>query len=119
MSKLPPLILLALVATALHAFPVEGSVEAGKAKSGTCVACHGADGNSPNPEWPSLAGQHETYIVAQLEAFKAGERQNALMSPMAAGLSEQDMADQAVDFSAQALPPKETDPQYLTRVEEL
>ena len=119
MSKLSALMLLALATMAVHAFPVEGSVEAGKAKSATCVACHGVDGNSPNPEWPSLAGQHETYLVAQLEAFKAGERQNVLMSPMATGLSREDMADLAAYFSAQALAPKETDPQYLTRGEEL
>src|ERR1700693_655902 len=40
-----------------------GSVDAGKAKAAVCAACHGNDGNSLNPEWPSLAGQHETYIV--------------------------------------------------------
>ena len=53
-----------------------GSVEAGQAKSMTCIACHGADGNSVNPEWPNLAGQHATYIERQLNAFRAGERKN-------------------------------------------
>ena len=56
-----------------------GTVEAGQAKSAACMACHGMDGNSANPEWPSLAGQHSSYIVKQLKHFKAGERQNALM----------------------------------------
>ena len=55
-----------------------GSVEAGQAKSMTCAACHGVDGNSANPEWPSLAGQHATYITRQLNAFRAGERKNDL-----------------------------------------
>ena len=65
-----------------------GSKEAGQAKAATCSACHGMDGNSLNPEWPNLAGQGEVYIVRQLKAFHAGQRQNVLMSPMAAILSD-------------------------------
>jgi cytochrome c553 len=87
-----------------------GSKEAGQAKAVTCSACHGVDGNSVNPEWPNLAGQHETYILKQLNAFHGGGRQNPLMSPMAAILSEQDMADLAAYFSSQAIRGGETDP---------
>lgn len=90
-----------------------GSKEAGQAKSATCAACHGADGNSLNPEWPSLAGQHETYIVRQLQAFHGGQRQNVLMSPMAAILSAEDMADLAAYFSSQTLRGGEADPAKL------
>ncbi|RPI14572.1 MAG: cytochrome c4 [Lysobacterales bacterium] len=90
-----------------------GSKEAGQAKSATCMACHGADGNSPNPEWPSLAGQHPSYIVQQLAAFKAGERQNDLMTPMAMILSDEDMADLATWFSSQTLRGGETEPSKL------
>lgn len=79
----------------------EGDAAAGQAKSGTCVACHGVDGNSVNPEWPSLAGQHASYIVKQLKAFKGGERQNALMTPMAMPLSDQDMEDLAAYYASQ------------------
>lgn len=78
-----------------------GTVEAGQAKSATCMACHGMDGNSANPEWPALAGQHSSYIIKQLKHFKAGERQNALMSPMAMILADQDMEDLAAYFSSQ------------------
>ena len=53
----------------------EGDATAGQTKSQPCAACHGADGNSVNPEWPKLAGQGEGYIVAQLELFKDGTRQ--------------------------------------------
>lgn len=77
---------------------VEGDAEAGKAKAITCTACHGAQGNSVNPEWPNIAGQHATYTVAQLKAFKSGKRQNALMSSQAMLLSDRDMADLAVYF---------------------
>src|SRR5262245_37636411 len=79
----------------------DGSKEAGQAKSVPCVACHSIDGNSVNPEWPSIAGQHESYLVRQLKAFRDGTRQNPLMSPMAAGLSDEDIADLAAWFSSQ------------------
>lgn len=91
----------------------EGSVEAGQQKSAVCVACHGPDGNSANPEWPSLAGQHASFLVAQLKAFKEGERQNALMSPMAVGLSEQDMQDLAAYYEAQQPAARQADPEYV------
>lgn len=70
-----------------------GDAESGKAKSVTCAACHGAEGVSSIPENPNLAGQVPGYIADQLAAFKSGERQNALMTGMAAPLSEEDMAD--------------------------
>jgi cytochrome c553 len=91
-----------------------GTVEAGQAKSATCMACHGMDGNSANPEWPALAGQHSSYIVKQLKHFKAGERQNALMSPMAMILADQDVEDLAAYFASQTLRPTgETEPSKL------
>ena len=77
---------------------VDGDADAGKAKSITCAACHGAEGNSANPLWPNLAGQHAKYIVNQLGAFKEGKRVNALMSSQAMLLSEDDMANLAVYY---------------------
>jgi cytochrome c553 len=87
-----------------------GSVEAGRTKSVTCAACHGADGNSVTPDWPMLAGQHATYIVRQLRAFKNGERTDVTMKPFADLLSEQDMLDVAAYFEAQTPTPKGADP---------
>jgi cytochrome c553 len=88
----------------------QGSVEAGRAKSATCAACHGVDGNSVTPDWPMLAGQHASYIVRQLEAFKAGERTDVTMKPFADMLSEQDMLDVAAYFESQTPTPKGADP---------
>lgn len=93
----------------------EGDPEAGRAKAAPCAACHGMDGNSPNPEWPSLAGQHASYVAQQLAAFQSGERQNVLMTPMAAGLSEQDMADLAAYFAGQQPTAREADPELVAR----
>jgi cytochrome c553 len=88
----------------------DGSVEAGRTKSATCAACHGVDGNSVTPDWPMLAGQHASYIVRQLRAFKEGERTNVTMKPFADMLSEQDMLDVAAYFAAQTPTPKGADP---------
>ena len=85
---------------------VSGSADAGKDKAVSCGACHGADGNSVNPAWPSLAGQHATYIVDQLKAFKSSKRSNPLMMGQVMSLSDQDMADLAVYFSEQPRAPK-------------
>lgn len=78
---------------------IEGNAQAGKDKSITCAACHGADGNSVNPVWPSLAGQHPTYFVEQLQAFKNGTRSEPLMLGQVMTLSDEDMRNLAVYFA--------------------
>ncbi len=83
---------------------VEGSIEAGKAKSVTCAACHGQDGNSVNPLWPNIAGQNAPYIVQQLAAFKSGQRMDPLMSSQAMLLSDEDMRDLAVYYESLQAP---------------
>lgn len=106
---------------ALAALPVSaaGDAVAGAAKAAACASCHGADGNSANPDWPKLAGQHDKYLVKQLANFKAGDRKNAMMAPMAAGLSEQDMADIAAFFSSQTLSGGKADPALVNAGEKL
>ncbi|MDA7746377.1 cytochrome c4 [Psychromonas sp.] len=84
----------------------QGDIEAGKAKSATCVACHGADGNSPSNLYPKIAGQHSSYLIKQLQEFKSGERADPIMAGMVAGLSEQDMEDLAAYYSAQTMTPQ-------------
>ena len=86
---------------------------AGKEKSQACAACHGPDGNSVNPVWPKLAGQHEEYIVKQLMDFKSGARENAQMSPIAAGLSDEDIRDLAAFYNSQKVKTGKTDPDAL------
>jgi cytochrome c553 len=97
----------------------DGSADAGKAKAAVCAACHGLDGNSLNPEWPSLAGQHDSYILNSLKAFKAGTRKNVLMAGQVAALSDQDMQDLAAYFAAQNRQKKTADPKLLTSGERL
>jgi cytochrome c553 len=78
-----------------------GDAENGKAKSVTCMACHGTDGNATITIYPKLAGQHADYIVKQLKDFKSGARNNPIMAGMSAALSEQDMLDLGAYFQSQ------------------
>lgn len=96
-----------------------GDAEQGRQKSQTCAACHGPDGNSTNPAWPNLAGQHASYIVNQLKAFQNGERKNPQMSPMAVGLSEADMADLAAYYASQIVKIGAADPEAIDIGEKL
>ncbi len=99
---------LALIFTAALAFVstntfASGDATKGKVKSATCMACHGASGNSMVPNFPKIAGQGEGYIFKQLKDFKSGARKDALMAGIVAALSEGDMADLAAYFSKQSV----------------
>jgi len=85
-----------------------GSVEAGREASQACAACHGADGNSNNPAFPSIAGQPAGYLADQLTAYREGDRENAIMSGQAANLSDEQIRDLAAFYAAQER--KVTDP---------
>ena len=88
--------LLLLTAAAQAANP-----EAGKEKSRTCAACHGADGNSAAGDFPKLAGQHYDYLVKSLKDYKTAARKSAIMAPQVANLSQRDMEDLAAFYSHQ------------------
>ncbi|PIX59826.1 MAG: cytochrome C [Lysobacterales bacterium CG_4_10_14_3_um_filter_64_11] len=90
------------VAFGAHA---NGSIDAGKQKSQTCQACHGADGNGIGiTMYPILAGQHADYLRKALGDYKSGARVNPIMAGFAGALSEQDIADLAAYFSSQQGP---------------
>ena len=84
-----------------HAQVFAGNAAAGKEKAKACAACHGADGNSTDGNFPKLAGQQADYIVKSLQGYKAGTRINPIMAPMGANLSQRDMDDLAAYFSSQ------------------
>ena len=96
-----------------------GDPERGRAKSVTCAACHGQDGNSINPEWPSLAGQNEKYLLRSLKSFKQGTRQNVLMNSQAVGLDDQAMEDLAAFYASQTPGRQTTDPALVGQGERL
>lgn len=97
---------LAVMATEAAKDPlVKGDAVAGEAKAATCVACHGPAGNSAAPTFPKLAGQSSKYLYEQMAAFKSGKRNNPVMAPQAAGLSDQDMRNISAYFAAQKAGP--------------
>ena len=94
------ILFLAVLMFILSAPAMAGDAAAGKAKSATCAACHGPAGISPNDLWPNLAGQKKGYLIAQMKAFRDGQRTNPVMAPMAAGLSDEDIANLAAYYSS-------------------
>jgi cytochrome c553 len=96
-----------------------GNTATGATKAVVCQACHGANGNSVNPEWPSLAGLGADYITEQLQNFKDGKRNNPVMAPNAASLSPDDMADLAAYFDSLVNTGLEADPSYWQAGEKL
>lgn len=104
--KLPVSLLFAAVAAALsfssHAQPAKPDLAKGAATFGqVCVACHAADGNSTIADNPKLAQQHPEYLVKQLQEFKSGKRDNAVMKGFASALSDDDMRNIAFWLASQ------------------
>jgi cytochrome c553 len=95
---------IALATGALHA--VEGNARAGEQKITQCQGCHGIAGyHTGYPSVyhvPKLGGQHAAYLVKALQGYKSGERGFETMRAVAAGLSDQDMADIAAYYAGQA-----------------
>lgn len=87
------LLIAALFAASTSAMAASGDASAGKKKSTTCAACHGADGVSPSPEFPNLAGQYPDYLETALRHYQNGQRKNAIMAAQAKPLSKKDIAD--------------------------
>lgn len=75
--------------------------KAGQEKSAMCAGCHGPDGNSMVPMFPKIAELDAIYITKQLRDFRDGRRQDPMMAPMAAALSDEDIRDISIYFSAQ------------------
>jgi cytochrome c553 len=96
-----------------------GDPAAGEAKAAACGACHGMDGNSADPQYPKIAGQHERYIARQLALFKSGARMNPIMMGFSATLSEQDMRDLGAFYASKAAVPGVADEKLFPRGETL
>lgn len=78
----------------------DGGSEGGSfAPAATCAACHGQNGISVSPSWPTLAGQHEDYLEHSLKQYRDGGRNNAVMMPLAANLSDAEIAALAAWFA--------------------
>lgn len=78
-------------------------LDAGKSKAAeVCASCHGADGNSPAPNFPKIGGQYRTYLAKALNDYKSGNRKDPVMAGMAANLSPADIENLAFYYSSQS-----------------
>jgi cytochrome c553 len=98
-------LLIASITAVMFGAPVKSWADM-PAKAGTCIGCHGPNGNSTMPGIPSLAAQNSRYIYMQLRDFQEGRRHNDMMTPMTAGLSKDDMREIADYYSKQKLSSK-------------
>ncbi len=76
-----------------------GDIAAGREIAARCAACHGVEGVSSNPAWPSLAGQQPVYLLSALNAYKTGARRDPLMTVQVAGMTEADTNNLAAYYS--------------------
>ena len=97
---------LTLATLTVQADEIKGDVKAGEGKAAMCIGCHGIPGYQNSfPEIhkvPKISGQSDKYIVSALTAYKKGDRKHPSMRGIAGSLSEQDMADLAAFYAAQA-----------------
>lgn len=77
-----------------------GDPEAGKAKSEACVGCHGLNGKSSNPMYPSLKGQQKMYLIKALKAYRDGKRDDPMMGSLAKSLSDEDIENLAAYYAS-------------------
>ncbi len=81
----------------------KNDIEAGRAKSASCVACHGAQGKVSVPMYPNLAGQNAMYLEQSLKAYKKGERtggQAGVMQAYVTPLTDDDISDLAAYYAS-------------------
>ena len=100
MNRIQQSVAITLLLAPVIAFSA-GDAATGQNKSAVCHACHGATGVAVQPIYPNLGGQHQDYLVKSITAFRDGERQNAIMAPMVANLSDADVEDIAAWYASQ------------------
>ena len=91
---------LAIAASIISFSSFAADIDAGKAKSATCMACHGAKGVSMIPMYPHLAGQQADYLKKQLKDFRDGNRKDPVMGAMAKALSDADIENLSAYYAS-------------------
>ena len=97
--QLRTLFLMLLTFFSLGSVAQAADISAGKNKAVPCLQCHGSNGNSKNPQYPSLAGQRAMYIETQLQNFQSGQRDNSIMQGMVAKLTKADISNISAYFA--------------------
>ena len=92
-------LVITFITATLSVGALAGDPVAGKAKSMTCAGCHGINGIRNKGMWHKRAGKKAPYLVSQVKQFRDGKRDNAMMTAMAKGLSDADIANLAAYYS--------------------
>ena len=105
MKKLIAFLALASIANIAAAADIVGNAKAAENKIAMCIGCHAIAGYKATfpsiYQVPMIGGQPAKYIESALNAYKKGDRKHPTMRGIAAGLSDQDMADIAAYYSQQ------------------
>ena len=103
-------IFVAAVLAAAAPFAAAQDMTIANGKIAVCIACHGHNGMSAQPIYPHIAGQYAEYLVKSMTAYRDGGRTDPLMSPMAVGLTDEEIQALANHYAAQKFtPPEEKD----------
>ena len=94
-------LLFVLLATVPLSLQAKGNTSAGQEKSKVSEACHGTTGESVDPNFHNLAGQHASYLAQTLIDYRSGARTNPVMAGLSSNLSNQDIADLAAWYASQ------------------
>jgi len=85
------------------------AIEDGEERTVLCQHCHGSDGNSLRPDVPNLAGQNASYLLEQIEKFATKERDDFVMSELAAGFTPEDKVNIAIFYHSKSVKPLTVD----------
>ncbi len=86
-----------------------GDARKGQEISSACISCHGAYGLSSTDQYPNLAGQKESYLIKQLQAFQSGQRINSAMQAQVGPLTSQNIQDLAAFYASNSTLPNYSD----------
>lgn len=103
MKKLIKQVVVILGLVALSQLTLAADAKNGESLVAVCGACHGADGNSPAPNFPKLAGVGEKYLLKQMKDIQSGARNVPEMTGLLTAMSDVELADIAAYFDAQAM----------------
>jgi cytochrome c553 len=93
-----------IAGAALPAAADDAAANAIEAKTQVCGLCHGPDGHPVGPEVPVIWGQQQNYLVKEIHDYRAGDRYNALMAPVAHGIAQEDTRPIGAYFAAKPWP---------------
>jgi cytochrome c553 len=94
------LVIVTAISSMLSTPSVAADAKAGRMLASKCQVCHGIDGIAKMPVAPHLAGESEIYLQTQLKAFRSGKRESEMMTVVAKGLSDDDIANLAAWYAS-------------------